>query len=33
VLLVEDKEDLEYMARKIKEVYGKYGMTVSVEKA
>jgi hypothetical protein len=31
VLLAEDK-DLEYVARKIKEEYEKYGMTINVEK-
>jgi hypothetical protein len=32
VLLAEDKEDLEYKAKKIKEEYEKYRMTIIVEK-
>jgi len=31
-LLAEDKEDLEYTARKIKGEYEKHGMTINVEK-
>jgi hypothetical protein len=32
-LLAEDKEDLEYTARKIKGEYEKHGMTINFEKS
>jgi len=32
VLLAQDRDDMEYMARKLKEEYGKWGLAINLEK-